>query len=200
MSLFYRYSVLVVPALIIFFISLSRKKPRYPVAKFVKLALFVIYISLVVAVTGVGTIYDFGKFGEIIRLEEVQLIPFTSIGYLTYTLNIFMFVPLGFLLPFIWRNMDFLKVLLTGFSFSLFIELSQLLNRRVTDIDDLIANTLGCIIGYCIYTLFYKLFRRKGPVMYREKWGIKGEAPLLLFAMLLCNFFLFNWRAAILIS
>ncbi len=198
MALLYRYSVLGIPALIVFFISFYRKRPRYPLAKFIKVALLILYISLVLSVTGAGTIYDFGKFGEIIRFEEIQLIPFQTTGHMTYLLNIFMFVPLGFLLPFIWRNMDFAKTFLTGFFFSLYLELTQLLNRRVTDIDDLVANTLGCIIGFFIYQLIYKLFRRLKPVMYREKWAFTGEAALLLFASLISNFFLYNWRATIL--
>ena len=38
------------------------------------------------------------------------------------------------------------------------IELSQLFNNRKTDIDDIILNVAGAIIGYIVYKLVAKLF------------------------------------------
>lgn len=43
----------------------------------------------------------------------------------------------------------------TGFCFSLLIETDQLFNRRATDIDDLIMNTLGTALGFLIYRLLF---------------------------------------------
>ena len=42
-----------------------------------------------------------------------------------------------------------------GIPFSLAIELNQLLNNRITDIDDLFTNTLGAIVGYVLYKVLY---------------------------------------------
>ena len=44
-----------------------------------------------------------------------------------------------------------------GLLFSLFIECSQLLNNRSTDVDDLIMNTIGAVIGLMLYRIFDKL-------------------------------------------
>ena len=72
-----------------------------------------------------------------------------------------MFIPLGFLLPFLWKKYQKLTpTLLFGFLFSLFIELSQLITLRATDIDDLIANTLGALIGYLIWKIYMKIFNK----------------------------------------
>ncbi|MDE8707787.1 VanZ family protein [[Ruminococcus] torques] len=50
-----------------------------------------------------------------------------------------------------WKKMRSLHLTaLARFSFSILIEISQLLNNRRTDIDDLIMNTLGSIIGFLI--------------------------------------------------
>ena len=71
--------------------------------------------------------------------------------------NLCMFIPTGILLPILYKKLDsFWKVVLVGMSMSLLIELSQLAwcPTSVTDIDDLILNTLGAIIGYGIYCLF----------------------------------------------
>ena len=69
--------------------------------------------------------------------------------------NVAMFIPSGIVLPIVYRRLDtFGKVLLAGGGISLCIEMIQLpFSVRATDIDDLILNTLGVIIGYGIYAL-----------------------------------------------
>ena len=66
--------------------------------------------------------------------------------------NIFLFIPTGILLPILYRKLNtFVKVTVTGVLLSLCFELLQLpFFDRVTDIDDLILNTVGVIIGYMI--------------------------------------------------
>ena len=66
-----------------------------------------------------------------------------------------MFIPIGLLVPIIWKLKD-KTVILIGFLISLSIELSQLFLNRGTDIDDLIFNTFGTIIGLVIYKIISK--------------------------------------------
>lgn len=61
-----------------------------------------------------------------------------------------MFVPVGLLIPIIWKLKD-KTIILLGMFISLSIEISQLFLNRGTDIDDLIFNTFGTIIGLVIY-------------------------------------------------
>ena len=70
--------------------------------------------------------------------------------------NIAMFIPTGIILPILYKKLDsFWKVVGTGFMISLFIEILQLpFSSRATDVDDLILNTTGVIIGYAIYSFF----------------------------------------------
>jgi len=69
--------------------------------------------------------------------------------------NSTMFLPVGIIWPTVYKKLDtHAKVLLAGAGFSLGIEIIQLLFfDRVTDIDDLILNTLGFAAGYGIYLL-----------------------------------------------
>ena len=69
--------------------------------------------------------------------------------------NVAMFIPSGIVLPIIYKRLDtFVKVLLAGGGISLCIEIIQLpFSVRATDIDDLILNTVGVIMGYGIYVL-----------------------------------------------
>ncbi len=69
--------------------------------------------------------------------------------------NAAMFVPSGIVLPIVYKRLNtFGKVLLVGVGISLCIEIIQLpFSVRATDVDDLILNTIGVIVGYGIYTL-----------------------------------------------
>ena len=77
--------------------------------------------------------------------------------------NIAMFIPVGLAWPFCFKKLDSIrKVVLAGFGFSLFIELSQLLfYDRGSDIDDLITNTTGVFIGAIIYFLLNRVFGKR---------------------------------------
>jgi len=66
--------------------------------------------------------------------------------------NIVMFMPIGFFVPLLW-NASGKRVVLVGFLCSLFIELSQLILPRSSDVDDLILNSLGTLLGFLLYKL-----------------------------------------------
>ena len=69
--------------------------------------------------------------------------------------NTAMFVPSGIVLPIVYKGLNtHRKVISAGIGISLCIEILQLpFYDRVSDIDDLILNTIGVIVGYGIYTL-----------------------------------------------
>lgn len=128
--------------------------------------IFVYYLTGVLSFTGIYTILRdvvHNSFGIItprglnIPPHELNLIPFRWIteGVRPYIENILLFIPLGFMLPCIWKKYEvFWRAALSGITFSLEIELSQLFNiNRVTDIDDLLMNTLGALIGWVIFNL-----------------------------------------------
>ncbi len=61
--------------------------------------------------------------------------------------NVALFVPLGFLPPIFWRSLRWWQVDLICLGTTVVVELVQPLINGVGDLDDLIANTLGGIIG-----------------------------------------------------
>ncbi len=73
--------------------------------------------------------------------------------------NVILFIPLGMLLPALLKA--FKKIhycMLLGFFFSLAIELSQYLTKRgYFQIDDILTNTIGCMIGLGFFTIVYRL-------------------------------------------
>lgn len=84
-------------------------------------------------------------------------------------LNILLYVPLGYLLPFTWPGLAghkrpepllMWRVVLIGFVCSAATEVSQLVFRiGLFEFDDMINNTLGCALGCLIYAF---LRRRAG--------------------------------------
>ena len=75
--------------------------------------------------------------------------------------NIIGFLPFGAILPVLKRNLrSFWKILLLGFEFSGMIEVTQLLTRVGSfDVDDIILNTLGGVVGYGIFAVCNHLRR-----------------------------------------
>lgn len=167
----------------------SRRAERFG---FIGIMLFGIYIAMVLDVTDSGTLYDLLRSGGLaIDTATVNLIPFSDPEYskVGYVLNVIMLMPFGFLAPTLFRDKRKLwKTALAGALFSILIEGSQLLNYRSTDVDDVILNTLGAVIGYGIYRLFSRLFRKdvgKTPCL-------PCESGVLVLAAFFGKFLLFN--------
>ena len=77
--------------------------------------------------------------------------------------NIMLFAPVGLLMPLVWRKQEkFWVLLVSGIAISTAIEVVQLaLPLRATDIDDIIMNTCGALIGYVIYILVKKVSKNR---------------------------------------
>lgn len=131
-----------------------------------ELQLLLVYICLVVIARFVyfPLHHVDGKIGSLTigftakQTDMINLIPFYFLfdrydGWLINIIgNIAMFIPVGIVWPICFRKLDNIKkTVFSGMAFILFIELSQLLcPERHTDIDDLILNTSGVLIGACI--------------------------------------------------
>ena len=146
--------------------------------------LFIVYIFMVISVTLFPFPINFNANFEYVQ-RSINIIPLKSIindlsqigvaydGDVLFMIglivrnvggNILLLMPLGFIAPILWDKFkDFKSVILLGFCVSISIEILQLLETilsgwgRVTDIDDVICNVLGVIIGYLIYKLFIKI-------------------------------------------
>lgn len=96
---------------------------------------------------------------------DINLTPFFLSGFdLTDLLNVIFFIPFGVALPVMWKLFDRLvPTLIIGMLFSAVIEFAQLfMLHRVTDVNDLIMNTLGTIIGWLLVKSIFKWrFQRK---------------------------------------
>ena len=124
--------------------------------------------------------------------EQIQLIPFkcffetnllrSPIAVAVIVFNIFLTVPLGFFLRFLF-GFKFGKTVLSGFLFALLCEITQITGLffiypapyRVFDIDDFILNTLGAVIGYLIFPLVCRMLPKAEEVNHQVTQGSEAS-------------------------
>ena len=144
-----------------------------------ELQLLLVYICIVVVVR--FTFFPFSKVnGQVQPLvleiakafpPRINLLPFVYMTdyptrgeiLLNFIGNTAMFLPLGIVWPAVFKRLDtHKKVIAAGVSTSLLIEILQLpFYGRCSDIDDLILNFTGFLLGYGIYLLVKIIKRRK---------------------------------------
>lgn len=71
------------------------------------------------------------------------------------------------------------------------IELLQLFNRRVSDIDDFMMNTLGAFLGFLVWRSWQLLVRKDSKEIVALG---KNEAVCYVLLSLGGTFFFYNWR------
>lgn len=128
------------------------------------LALFVLYLAALARQTVLPRLVWDGEGLALMGwgVGGANYIPFVSIrrylrlgiasaaGAVNLAGNVAVFVPLGLLPPLLWPRMGQGWPVLLGFGCSCFIELVQPLVGRQRDIDDLILNTLGALLGWLL--------------------------------------------------
>ena len=108
--------------------------------------------------------YFFRRFS--FSTERLNLVPFRVLSeWLAHPFNFFgnvlLFMPIGFfevlLHPGFSRKKQIGFTAATAALLSLFIEFAQLFNYRVSDVDDIILNTIGAVLGALLCILLQKL-------------------------------------------
>lgn len=92
------------------------------------------------------------------RNEVVSQIDIADVSILNLLSNIFLFSPIGFFVPLIKeRYISLKKIILIGVSTSCVVEVIQLFIGRSCDIDDVILNTCGVVIGFIIFKVYKRI-------------------------------------------
>lgn len=75
--------------------------------------------------------------------------------------NIIVLIPFGFLFATLYQKIKWGRVLLIGLFTGIILELLQVIFKSgILDIDDVILNSLGVIIGYLLFIFIYGLFKK----------------------------------------
>lgn len=152
-----------------------------------QILLYGAFVCYIMVVFGVTLLTRFSYQTELFRLTPFYSYieawhQYKDASWRNIILNIFMLVPFGLLLPYIWTL--FKKpapTALAGLVFTLLIEVSQLiLHRGIFETDDLINNTLGTIIGYGLYRLADYIYKRIKKEPAKLKPVLLYQLPLVI--------------------
>lgn len=143
--IFMGVEVLSAAAVLLPVLLLLHKRVYHDRRKTAAYAVFSLYLAAVYAVVGLPSV-------TYLAMDPViQWIPFAGMAadFKNAILNVILFIPLGVLLPLFWKEFRcFRKTFLFGFGMTAMIELLQLFTFRTTDINDIITNVAGTMIGY----------------------------------------------------
>lgn len=152
-----------IPILILLFL-IFRRDSSIPKVKTTVFSLMMYYYLcvLLINIVGMPTVREFVRIsqrGESIFNPNINLIPLSDGFSLSFILNIFLFIPMGFLCPLISKTFGTLRTtVLIGVVFSLLVEIIQMFTLyRATDINDLLTNVIGTVIGYLCFRLVAKI-------------------------------------------
>lgn len=101
------------------------------------------------------------------QLGTFNLIPFRTFALDPWSVmillgNVILFFPIGFFCILLWRRNSWKHILLIGFLTAFCIEVTQLFVGRTFDIDDILLNTVGVLLG----GLFCLLLRHMIPSLH----------------------------------
>ena len=127
--------------------------------KWIWVLLFAVYMNAMLIIVGIPNV-------AYIRWDPtINWIPFhdfSSSNILGMVLNIIMLIPFGVFLPVYFAKFrKLLPTVLAGVIMSFTMEVLQLFTFRATDVDDLIMNTLGTLLGYFIGALIVRRTDKK---------------------------------------
>ncbi|PJI07526.1 MULTISPECIES: VanZ family protein [Clostridium] len=157
------------------------KSHKVSIFKSIVTVLSVIYIAALLKIILFKNVTLAQMFGEYKKMRSVNLIPFKSIfesfaaskgmGAFWTASNVFgnliVFIPFGYLVPMMWKKaMKFKNILMLSAGLSLFFETFQYITGTgSSDIDDIMLNTMGAIIGYILLG-YLKKFIKKDKIQY----------------------------------
>lgn len=135
--------------------------------------LFIIYILLLIYFLFLAEEYGRKSFAQreyrynLVLFQEIRRfwVYRSRVGYLAAFLNlagnVIGFLPFGFILPVIGKRMrNGVLVTICGFCLSLFVESIQLICKvGCFDVDDLLLNTLGAVLGYLLFVICNRIRR-----------------------------------------
>lgn len=134
--------------------------------KIIKYFLFILYIVLMIYLLLIKREVDYEAGYNLIPFYSFKMFfPLLTSEYSGYRYlaisnlfgNIILFIPLGIFLPLIFEKQNkFFLFLLTATIIPIIVEFIQFFTKLGTaDIDDVILNVFGSLIGYSIFKIFW---------------------------------------------
>jgi len=163
-------------------VMLVKNKEQVVLYKELMSLLFIIYVlCLFYVVTFQDVNYSTSNF---VPFTEMFRYDFGSRLFIKNILgNMLLFIPFGFFLGYYLKLKKPISILLMCLLVSGTIEVTQLIIGRVFDVDDIILNLLGGMVGAGIYIMLDKL-RDKLPSVLNKAWFMNLIIILLLLVVI----------------
>lgn len=147
--------------------------------------LFIIYVLL---------LYELLTMSEINHNSGYNLVPFTEIFrypigstpfYINVIGNIILFIPFGYFISTYIKPKKILPILLVSIISSSTVEFVQLCIGRSFDIDDILLNAVGALIGFLLYVAFNAI-KKYLPSIFDNDLFYNIISILIFIVMLVC--------------
>ena len=161
---------------------LIKSKEKIVIYKELSMLIFGIYILCLFQVV---TFQDDVTWAtnNFIPFEEIMRYNITSRLFFKNVLgNMIMFLPFGFFVSYYLKSEKVTLPLFLILIASISIEVVQLSIGRVFDVDDIILNILGGLLGYALYFIFRRIGERL-PSFTRKDWFLNTLSILILIGL-----------------
>lgn len=153
--------------------------------------MFIIYLFLLFQLV---TTTDFESFSNnFIPFKEIMRYKIdSSLFYRNVIGNIILFVPFGYLVSYYIKKPKYYVTLILTLITSLSTEIIQMYIGRSFDIDDILLNFIGGLIGYLIYKIQFIIIE-KLPNFLKKSW-IADLLVIVLFGIVMVGIYFVLWR------
>ena len=166
----------------------KRNKESFSLKKCVPEFFLTLWLCLILKVTGMTEITELSLPSYFSLKNLIFQIPFYGNSFSMIILNILLFVPLGFFLQAAvpaWRS-SWKKSLPAGILFSVCIEIIQIFSGRLFEIDDILANSSGVLLGILLFSSFTEIRKRE----VRKRGAKRLVITVILYALFGCILFI----------
>ncbi len=159
-------TILIISLRLIYLISVKQKIILY------KELLFIVFVLYIVCLYYVVTFKD-NNYGtnNLIPFNEIFRYDFGSKLFIKNIIgNILLFVPFGIFITGYTKNRYLFKTLAFSIIGSCLIEYVQHIIGRTSDVDDIILNVLGGVVGYFICKIIMYIYTKLPKIMQNDKF------------------------------
>lgn len=179
------------PMIVIFTVILSSVRIAYLIIKKEKLVLYkeltcLLFVIYILSLFYIVTFQD-DNFGtsNFIPFKEIMRYNINSKLFIKNILgNILLYMPFGFFIAVYIDSKKIYPTIILTFITSLSVELVQLAIGRVFDIDDILLNLVGGILGAFVFIFLDKL-RDKLPKIFNKEWFLNLIMIILLLSAII---------------
>ncbi len=156
--------------------------------------LFIIYVLLLFELL-TGTENSYGSGINNIPFKEIMRYEFGSKMFIYNVLgNILIFVPFGYFISRYVKPKKILPIIVDALITSVTVETVQLKIGRSFDIDDIILNIVGAIIGYFVYIAFDAIYKHLPEILQKDFiYDVISLIILTMFILYAANILDLRW-------